>query len=289
MTPRTGVASGRRQVSTLYGKLCDALPFFRKLTRHVMYQLMARFLQHQDWTFMNYGYAYLGSRTQDGTGRLALQPEDETNRYCIQLYHHVVSAIDLTGCRVLEIGCGRGGGSHFIKRYHNPVEMTGMDFSKRAVAFCQRRHNLPGLRFTHGDAEALPFDDESFHAVVNVESSHCYRSIPQFLSEVTRVLRPGGHLLFADFRRNRTLAALRKEIAESGLQIVAHRDITQNVLAAMDADNARKLAQIRGEETPSWLVESMEEFAGAPDSRIYEEFTQYHATYVSYTLRKAAA
>ena len=51
---------------------------------------------------------------------------------------------------------------------------------------------------TSGDAESLPFGDEMFDAVVNVESSHCYGSTPAFLAQVKRVLRCGGHFLFAD-------------------------------------------------------------------------------------------
>ena len=52
----------------------------------------------------------------------------------------------------------------------------------------------------HGNAESLPFADESFDAVINVEASHGYPDFPRFLAEVARVLRPGGHFLYADFR-----------------------------------------------------------------------------------------
>ncbi|QDU31359.1 Phthiotriol/phenolphthiotriol dimycocerosates methyltransferase [Anatilimnocola aggregata] len=57
---------------------------------------------------------------------------------------------------------------------------------------------MEGLSFVVGDAENLPFEDDTFDAVVNVESSHCYRSDPAFLAQVRRVLRTGGHVLFAD-------------------------------------------------------------------------------------------
>ena len=59
---------------------------------------------------------------------------------------------------------------------------------------------MPGLDFVHGDAENLPFPDESFDAVINVEASHIYPHFDRFLSEVKRVLRPGGHFLHVDFR-----------------------------------------------------------------------------------------
>jgi ubiquinone/menaquinone biosynthesis C-methylase UbiE len=283
---QTRTTTGQWWLAAVYAWACDRFPGFRKLSRHVMYQLMARFVRRRDWTFMNYGFAPAQELDGDAANpTLALDPEDEPNRYCIQLYHHVAGGAELKGRRVLEVGSGRGGGAHFIKRYHAPAEMVGVDFSKQAVALCRRRYDLPGLIFDHGDAEALPFDDGSFDAVINVESSHCYRSMPTFLQEIARVLRPGGHFLFTDFRQNGEIDTLHRQIAASELEVVTVQDITRNVVRAIDTDNTRKLAQIRG-NAPRWLANLMEEFAGTPGSRIYNEFLDGDATYVGYTLRK---
>jgi ubiquinone/menaquinone biosynthesis C-methylase UbiE len=65
---------------------------------------------------------------------------------------------------------------------------------------CIEHIGIPGLTFKSGAAEALPFDDESFDVVINIESSHCYQSIAKFLSSVHRVLRPNGYFAFAEFR-----------------------------------------------------------------------------------------
>jgi ubiquinone/menaquinone biosynthesis C-methylase UbiE len=249
-----------------------------------MYQLMARFFQRRDWTFMNYGYAPLSA----GAPALDLDAGDEPNRYCIQLYHHVAGTVDLAGRRVLEVGSGRGGGSSFIKRYLHPAEMVGVDFSKQAVALCRRLYDQQGLRFVHGDAEDLPFDDADFNAVVNVESSHCYGSMPTFLREVARVLRPGGYLLFADFRPDADVQALHEQLLETGLRLVRREDITANVVAALEADNARKLAQVH-ESAPRWLLGLVSEFVGVPGSRIHGRFSSGGETYVSYVMRKATA
>jgi ubiquinone/menaquinone biosynthesis C-methylase UbiE len=81
-----------------------------------------------------------------------------------------------------------------------PASYTGLDWNPAGVAFCRERHNLPGLDFVQGDAENLPFADQSFDAVINVEASHCYPRFARFLAEVARVLRPGGHFLYADVR-----------------------------------------------------------------------------------------
>jgi SAM-dependent methyltransferase len=270
---------------TWYIEACKRSPGFRKVSKLVMYQLMARFAPQRDWTFMNYGFTSLNG---DPAPLDTLQPEEEPNRYCIQLYHHVVSAVPVEDRRLLEVGSGRGGGAHFIKRHLHPDEMVGVDFSREAVALCQRTYKVPGLRFVHGDAEDLPFDDASFDAVVNVESSHCYSSMDRFLSQVVRVLRPGGHFLFADFREAQEIPVLARQIADSGLEVVRYQDITRNIVAALDADQARKSAQIRA-AAPRWLVGFFGEFSGAPGSRIHERFRTADEIYVSYALRKADA
>ena len=59
---------------------------------------------------MNYGYAPLDPQTE----KLVLDDADESDRYCIQLYQHVASAVDRLGLSVLEVGSGRGGGSGYI-------------------------------------------------------------------------------------------------------------------------------------------------------------------------------
>ena len=210
----------------------------RRLAWRLCYELLAARVRRPEWGFMNYGYA-----PPPGAHPLELEPGDEPDRLCIQLYEHVVAG-DLRGLDVLEVGCGRGGGASYLSRYRRPGSLVGLDFSARAVALCARHRSAPGLSFVHGDALAMPFPDGSFDAVVNVESSHCYSSVPAFLSEVRRVLRPGGSLYFADLRPADRVEQLRRELAESGLRLHREVDVSTQVLAAMRADNARKLELI---------------------------------------------
>ena len=53
--------------------------------------------------FMNYGYS-----SDESDEPLRLTDEDEPERYCIQLYNRIVSAIDVRGKSLLEVGCGPG-------------------------------------------------------------------------------------------------------------------------------------------------------------------------------------
>ena len=244
-----------------------------------LYDFLAGRYRQGDWTFMNYGY------DSPDMPPLSLKPEDEADRCCIQLYHFVASSVDLTGKQVLEVGCGRGGGASYVKRYLGPAAVTGVDFSANAVEFCRNRHRVEGLSFRDGIAEALPFDDDSFDAVLNVESSHCYASMQQFLAEVHRVLRPNGFFLHADLRAGNRLAEWKRQLGDSGMRMVSEENITPHVLAALDRDNDRKAALIE-RFIPKLLVRPFRDFAGMRDSVIYDGFRTGGYTYRFFAMQK---
>src|SRR5438128_1941354 len=98
----------RQMLARIFVFLCRFAPLKRMLWRS-WYNFLARSYREGDWTFMNYGYV-----PPAATSPLALHPEDEPDRYCIQLYHFVASQADLIDKAVLEVGSGRGGGASFV-------------------------------------------------------------------------------------------------------------------------------------------------------------------------------
>ncbi|MEO2017593.1 MAG: class I SAM-dependent methyltransferase [Fuerstiella sp.] len=232
---------------------------------------------------MNYGYV----RRNDADRTLPLDESDEADRRCIQLYHRVTGAVDLENRIVLEIGSGRGGGASYIARYLNPTSLTGVDFSAKVVELCDRTHLVENLTFVQGDAEALPFDNESFDAVVNVESSHCYGSVPDFLKEVVRVLRPGGRFLFADFRFRHDIEPLKQFFGDAGMTILDEEDISANVVQAMESEDERKRSLIQ-KHIPGWLCSIFRQFAGVQDSTIFNSFKKGSLKYVRFVAVKPA-
>ena len=140
---------------------------------------------------------------------------------------------------------GRGGGADYIKRYLDPACVVGVDYSANAVNLCLEYYSVEGLSFVPGDAENLPFEDQSFDIVLNVESSHCYGSMTDFLAQVKRVLKPGGYFMFADFRNLEQLEELEKQLDQTGMCLITHENITPNVLKALDADHGRRFAHIQ--------------------------------------------
>lgn len=265
-------------LSEAFGALLR-VPFLRKTLWRGWYEYLARGYREADWTFMNYGF------DDPKVSRLPLEPADESDRFCIQLYDYVTAPVDLHGLRVLEVGCGRGGGCSYIARYKKPRQMTGVDLSGEAIAFCRKTHHASGLDFRTGDAEQLPFVDSSFDVVVNVESSHCYPNLPAFFKEVHRVLTVSGHFLYADIHESSGISEWHGALRASDFALLLGEDITGQVLSALDQDNDRKMRLIHS-LVPAVLRSSFQDFAGMRGSKIYEGFRTRSLQYLRFVARK---
>jgi SAM-dependent methyltransferase len=256
-----------------YVRLAEGHAGFRKATRRFFYQFLGTLRRDAGWTFMNYGYAPVHPADHE------FGPE----RYCASLYRRVATGVD--GAEVLEVGCGRGGGAAFVRKQLGAASVVGLDFAGRAISLCRKLHPLAGLSFVVGDAEALPFADGSFDAVLNIESSHCYASLESFLAEVHRVLRPGGRFLFADFRWAGDVAGLDAALAQAGFRTLRREDITENVVAALRADGERRLQTIR-RVAPKPFHPLGRQFAGSEGSLVLGSFTAGTRRYLSWELAR---
>lgn len=107
------------------------------------------------------------------------------------------------GGRVLDVCAGTGDVAFAFARRAEPSEIVCVDLSREMLdigAGKARRRNLDGLiRFVEADALRLPFDDGRFEAV---SIAFGLRNLPDYaagVSEMRRVLAPGGRLLVLDF------------------------------------------------------------------------------------------
>jgi len=254
----------------------------RKPMWRIWHNIINKVDDGNDVTFMNYGYISL-----NGHKKLPLDEKDEINRICINLYHNVANQIDLAGKDVLEVGSGRGGGASYIKRYLKPQTYTGVDISKNVIDFCNEVHEVPGLSFKKGKAEGLEFNDQTFDAVINVESARCYTDMNAFLQETNRVLASNGHFLFADMIKNGEKDQVEEELRSAGFEVVNRKNITGNVVKALDHDHARRNRLIQA-LVPRFLQGGFQEFAGAKGTQRYRAFASGKMQYWVYLLRKAA-
>lgn len=247
----------------------------RKVIWKLWYPFLTRRLHEDGVVFLNYAY-----ETDPPMG-IPLSAEDEKDRACIQLYHHVASQTDLHARDVLEISCGHGGGASYITRTFSPAKYTGLDLNPAGIGFCRARHRLPGLDFIRGDAADLPFGRESFDAVINVEASHCYPDFPRFLFEVVRVLRPGGHFLYADFRFKESIPAWEEAISECPLRVERMSDIGECVIRGLEKNSSNSQALL-DRKLPKFLHNLGRDFAGVKGSRVYNALKEGNLSYRSY-------
>jgi ubiquinone/menaquinone biosynthesis C-methylase UbiE len=283
--------SGRRfrpfvfLVATLARVAPGAKPRAQKALIRFGYHLLSVWMRDERITLMNYGYVPL----DPSDPHLVLHPEDEVNRYSLQLYARVVGAVDLHDKDVLEVGCGRGGGAAFLKQYLKPRKVIGIDFAGEAIKFCRRRYRIGGLYFRQGDAEKLPFPANAFDAVVNVESSHNYPSVERFFAEVQRVLRPGGYFLFADMRLRPNVDIMLSQLQQAGLTLLVDERITPNVARALELDSERRWSHFRA-SIPAFLSKMFElplqEFVGCKGTPVYEALCSGEVQYLRLVLRK---
>ena len=105
------------------------------------------------------------------------------------------------GMQVLELGCGPGFYACRLSEEYPQIFATGVDLSRRLIARAQSRAASRSLRnctFSHGDAHSLPNSSNSVDAIV---MSRLFLIVPQreaVLSEVFRVLKPGGRCFIAE-------------------------------------------------------------------------------------------
>lgn len=98
-----------------------------------------------------------------------------------------------SGSKVLDIGSGPGHiASHLTKL---GASVTGVDFSPRMVEVARKKY--PQITFEQADAEELPFEAGYFDTVVANYVVHHLARPEKVLSEVYRVLKPGGRFAFA--------------------------------------------------------------------------------------------
>ncbi|MCR9110935.1 bifunctional 2-polyprenyl-6-hydroxyphenol methylase/3-demethylubiquinol 3-O-methyltransferase UbiG [Marivita sp. XM-24bin2] len=127
---------------------------------------------------------------------------------------------DWQGKDVLDLGCAGGFMAEAIDDLG--ARVTGIDPAAEAIAAALAHAALEGrsIRYDVGVGEALPYADASFDAVVCVDVLEHVQSLPKVISEVARVLRPGGMFLFDTINRNPIARLATITMAEDVLKLL---------------------------------------------------------------------
>ena len=115
----------------------------------------------------------------------------------------LLTAVDLkTGQRVLDVATGTGEPGLTAAERVRPGEVIGIDISEAMVSLAQKNaayRKLANYRAETQEASALPYPDGHFDAIVCRLGIMFFADMPATLSELRRVLKPGGRIAFSSW------------------------------------------------------------------------------------------
>lgn len=104
---------------------------------------------------------------------------------------------------VLDVAIGTGDLTLAMLRAKKAQRVTGIDLSQEMMAIGQRKVQRAGwgrcVKFELGNALQMPYDNESFDAVTCGYGVRNFSDLDKGLSEMYRVLKPGGELIILEF------------------------------------------------------------------------------------------
>jgi len=135
---------------------------------------------------------------------MAAHYDERHRRYNEQTLSQAVAALKLTGpARLLDVGCGTGELIRLARERFPHAAYVGVDVTPAMLDVAREKfRTVAGVSFQLAAAEALPFADESFEAVVSCNMLHHVRAVEAALREWARVLRPRGQLILVDWCRD---------------------------------------------------------------------------------------
>lgn len=106
----------------------------------------------------------------------------------------MLDELPFDAARVFELGCGRAEKTRLLAETGRPREIVALEVDNIQHARNLEITDLPTVSFRHGGAEAIPADDNSVDIALMFKSLHHVpmEHMDQALSEIARVLKPGG-------------------------------------------------------------------------------------------------
>jgi 2-polyprenyl-3-methyl-5-hydroxy-6-metoxy-1,4-benzoquinol methylase len=111
------------------------------------------------------------------------------------LHRYAIVLALIKGKNVLDIASGEGYGSNLIAE--NAAEVTGVDIDKDAVERARLKYKKSNLKFVEGSAADIPLETGYFDVVVSFETIEHHDRHDEMISEIKRVLKPGGLLIIS--------------------------------------------------------------------------------------------
>jgi len=157
-----------------------------------------------------------------------------------QEYAEKLSSRGFQKGRIIDVGCGFGGTDIVLAKQLPGCEIVGIDLSepllRQAKQLVQAAKLEKRLKFELGDVQEIPYDENSFDVVLNINMVHLVEDPVQMLNEIERVLVPDGFLFIADLKRS-WLGLIEKEIRsaltlEEGRELLSRSKVREGVFSS---------------------------------------------------------
>ena len=185
----------------------------------------------------------------------------------------IVEGLDLTGKRVLDIGCGLGGADVVLAKNHGAGQVVGIDIEPPLVARAKQIVADAGLEESIEiqlvEPGPLPFDADTYDVVFSKDSIIHIPDKPTFYRDVLRILKPGGVFVGSDWLTGRSdrgrSAAMQKwvEIADLTFDL-------ENLQSSKQALEAAGFVDVRLTDRHDWFVGQMAAEVDAVSGDNYE-------------------
>ena len=129
--------------------------------------------------------------------------------------------VDIEGKEIMDAGCGSGYSSRLIMEEFRPSRLFAFDLMPEQIELAKRNH--PDIEFSIGSMTDIDAEDESFDAAFIFGVLHHVKKWRTAVTEVFRVLRPGGVLLVEEPRVGFTWPEFEEGIVASGLVVLDSR------------------------------------------------------------------
>jgi len=141
---------------------------------------------------------------KDGYNRLAPTYDRRWHHYLEETLTPVTEILsDPRPLHILDVACGTGELIRQLLVATPKATFVGVDGSVGMLRIAKEKlRNVPRVTLQQAMADSLPFPEGRFDWVISCNSFHCFDYPNKVLSEMVRVLRPGGDLLILDWCRD---------------------------------------------------------------------------------------
>jgi ubiquinone/menaquinone biosynthesis C-methylase UbiE len=180
--------------------------------------------------FYNHGFSNL-----DGSNLIRLNWKDRDWKNQFFLYAHLFEELkeNFENKNILEVGCGLGRGSSFIKNRYKFSKLYAIDNCPESIKYA--KENYKDVDYYEMCATDIKFEKNFFDFIFSIESVHDYRCILNFYDRIYEVLKPNGYIMISDIfggdecLHTRSEKYFEERMESVGFTLLYKKDITKNV------------------------------------------------------------